>query len=153
LIRHYEKVGEISKEFCVQAAAIAHNSELWHESRRPGLCDYAVTMWGLSELQQISELTDRWPVDIWQGHRFVQIDPGGYIHRHSDGSEKYWNSYHVVLLSNDQAISSMWDKDGTEHTFNLKAGSIYEIDRRCDHSSVNNGDSERLHLLMEVRDA
>jgi hypothetical protein len=150
--RLYEKVGEISKEFCARATDIAHTSEVWHESRRPGLCDYAVTMGGRAELEALSELTDRWPVDIWQGHRFVQIDPGGYIHRHSDGNEAYWNSYHVVLLSNDESISSIFDADGVEHKFNLEVGSIYFIDRICDHASVNNGDSERLHLLMEVHD-
>lgn len=149
--QHYEKVGEFSQEFCVHAAAIAHRSSLWHESNRPGLCIYAVTMEGRDELEQLSELTDRWPVDIWQGHRFVKIDPGGYIHRHADGKEAYWSSYHLVLLTNDQAISSMYDDDG-EHQFNLEVGGIYCIDRTCDHGSINNGGTERLHLLMEVRD-
>lgn len=151
MIEHYKKVGEVSAELCAAAAAIAHNSPLWHSSNRPGLCVYAVTMEGREELEQLAELTDRWPVEIWQGFRFVKIEPEGYIHRHKDGDEHYWNSYHVVLLTNDQAISSMYDDDG-DHHFNLQAGGIYEIDRRYEHSSVNNGDTERLHLLMEVHD-
>jgi hypothetical protein len=150
---YYKKVGEISEEFCSQAAAIAHNSENWQIADRPGLCVYSVTMDGREELEKLTELTDLWPVDLWQGHRFVKIDPGGYLHRHTDGREAYWHSYHIILLTNDQAISSMYDPDGTEHAFNLEACGIYEIDRVCEHGSVNNGDSERLHLLIEVNDA
>ncbi len=152
MVKHYEKVGQISPELCAKAAAIAHNSELWHSCIRPDFCVYAVTMEGREELEQLTELTDLWPADLWQGFRFVKIEPGGYIHRHKDGNEAYWHSYHLVLLTNDEAISFMYDEDG-EHAFNLEAGGIYQIDRTCEHGSVNNGQSERLHLLMEVRDA
>ena len=151
MVLHYEKFGEVSAELCAQAAAIAHKHDDWQIGKRAGRYDYAVTMAGKEDLEQLTELSDIWPVDLWQGFRFVKIEPGGYIHRHKDGNEAYWRSFHVVLRTNDQCISSMYDDDG-EHQFHLEAGSIWEIDRVCEHGSTNSGDTERLHLLMEVND-
>jgi hypothetical protein len=151
--RYYDQIGEVSNEFRAQAIVIARKIEMerWQVSKGANTC-YAATFEGQADLQKLSELTDRWSVDIWQSAFFLKLEPSDFIHRHVDEPHP-WNSYHIVLLTNDDCINSMYDEDGTEHRFNLEPGGIYYVERTTEHGSVNNGDSERLHLLMEVHDA
>jgi aspartyl/asparaginyl beta-hydroxylase (cupin superfamily) len=113
--------------------------------------DYSTSFDGRPALEKEPELTDRWPVDIWQSAFFLRLGPGGNIHKHVDEAHP-WNTYHIVLLNNDQCINRVW-QGARQHDFCLQPGGIYRIDRSIPHESFNNGDSERIHLLMEVRDA
>ncbi len=62
--RYYEKVGEVSSDFVAHAIVISRHCEGWQESRGDNTA-YAATFEGRKELEQLSELTDRWPADIW----------------------------------------------------------------------------------------
>ena len=90
----------------------------------------------------IPELLKRW--DRWHSSFFLLIPPGGMIHKHID-THRVWNTYHVVVQTNDDCISYVEDKP-----FHLEVGGIYSIDRSVEHHSVNNGETDRIHLLAEV---
>lgn len=144
----YAKVGEVSNEFRARAIVLARSVE-WSESKGK-TTDYATSFEGRPALEKEPELFDRWPVDIWKSAFFLKLEPDGYIHKHVDEPHP-WNTYHIVLLSNDKCISRVWQ--GTrQHDFCLQPGGIYLIDRTNPHESLNAGDMQRIHLLMEVRD-
>jgi hypothetical protein len=46
----------------------------------------------------------------------------------------------------------MYFEDGSEEHLHLEPNGIYSVDRSIEHDSVNNGETERIHLLMEVND-
>ena len=144
----YSKAGEVSNEFRARAIVISRSVE-WQESKGP-TTDYSASFDGREALEMESELTDLWPVDIWKSAFFMKLEPGGFVHKHTDEPHP-WNTYHIVLLSNEKCWNRIWQ--GTrEHNFCLKPGGIYRIDRTVPHESVNYGHSERIHLLMEVYD-
>jgi hypothetical protein len=147
---HYEKIGQISIALRKKIMVIARSVN-YQVSKGEGT-DYEASFDGRPALEKLSELTDLWPVDIWQSAFFLKLPPAGFIHRHIDQPHP-WNTYHIVLQTNSKAISSMYDEDGAEHPFQLKTRMIYRVDRSCEHGSVNNGGAERFHLLMEIRDA
>jgi hypothetical protein len=123
---HYEKIGQISIALRKKIMVIARSVN-YQVSKGEGT-DYEASFDGRPALEKLSELTDLWPVDIWQSAFFLK-------------------------QTNSKAISSMYDEDGAEHPFQLKTRMIYRVDRSCEHGSVNNGGAERFHLLMEIRDA
>ena len=90
----------------------------------------------------IPELRQRWP-NIHSAF-LLRIPPGGKVHKHID-ADHVWNTYHIVVYTNDDCISFA---DGKPH--HLEVGGIYSIDRSVEHYSVNDGKTDRVHLLMEV---
>ena len=145
---YYAKIGEVSNEFRARAI-VAARSVTWSIKKGKNT-DYSTSFDGRPALEKEPELTDRWPLDIWKSAFFLRLEPGGKVHKHTD-EDHPWQTYHIVLLSNSDCISRIWQ--GTlQHDFRLQPGGIYRIDRTMPHESVNNGDTERIHLLMEVRD-
>ena len=102
------------------------------------------------ELDQLPVWLEKlWPRDQWYNAFFLNIPPGGHLHRHAD-TKKHFNTYHIPLSTNDQAESWMYDPDPI--LFHLEKGLIYAVNRDVEHESMNRGDSERIHLLMEIDD-
>lgn len=65
------------------------------------------------------------------------IDPGyylGVVHR-----------FHVPIITNDNVKFTI---DNT--VFNMKTGVLYEIDNKLMHGVENLGDSERIHLIIDI---
>lgn len=147
----YVKIGEISQDTRDRALAICRNLVDGWQVSKGETTDYAANMEAHEAIKELSELTDRWPVEQWQSAFFLVITPGGKVHRHTD-SPHPWNTYHIVLLTNPECRNSMYYDDGSEHHFNLQAGAIYRVDRSIEHGSHNNGDEDRIHLLVEVHD-
>lgn len=144
----YFKVGQVSNEFRARAIVTARSVE-WSVNKGKNT-DYSTSFDGRPALEKEPELTDRWRVDIWQSAFFLRLAPGGKVHKHVDEPHP-WNTYHIVLLSNDQCESRVW-QGSYQHTFNLLPGGIYRIDRTNPHESVNDGETERIHLMLEVRE-
>lgn len=146
---YYAKVGEVGEPFLSRAIAIAGNVK-WTPHKGENT-NYDTSFDGQEAFKREPELNERWAVDIWKSAFLLRLEPGGWIHKHSDRGN-LWSTYHIVLLTNDDCINTIWQ--GTlQHDFRLKAGGIYRVDRTNPHESVNNGATERIHLLMEVRDA
>ena len=76
---------------------------------------------------------------------FLKISPGGAVHRHTD-TPREEKTYHIPIYTNPQCKNNMYP--GGE--FHLEVGSIYWVDRLVEHDSVNNGETDRIHLLVEV---
>ena len=79
---------------------------------------------------------------------FLKIPAKGKVHRHTD-TKRTENTYHVPITTNDKCFSYTYNPDTKTH---LKVGKLYSIDRQIEHESVNNGDSDRIHLILETNE-
>lgn len=75
----------------------------------------------------------------------LKIPPSGKVHRHTDTPRKE-RTYHIPLITNDKCISYTYNPNTETH---LKVGFEYEINRQIEHESVNNGETDRIHLIIE----
>lgn len=75
---------------------------------------------------------------------FLCIHPGGHVHRHRD-SVKPYQTYHVPVLTNERSIC--WSDD---KPYVLEVGKIYHVDRTLLHWSTNDGETDRVHLLLAI---
>ena len=79
---------------------------------------------------------------------FLKIAPKGKVHKHVD-NEKPYVTYHIPIMTN----SECWcfsTEDNTTITKHLKLGQQYIAHRTCPHWSCNDGESDRIHLLVPV---
>lgn len=79
---------------------------------------------------------------------FLKIKPGGKVHRHKDNKKDYV-TYHIPIMSNTECwcFSTENNKTVTKH---LKVGKMYIAERTLEHWSCNDGDTDRIHLLVPV---
>jgi hypothetical protein len=90
--------------------------------------------------------------------RLMQLQPGGgELQRHTDQTDKDSGvddgklmRFHIPILTNSKVLFTSWDMRGKEHTVNMAAGEVWYLDTRKPHRAVNNGDSERVHLVVDV---
>lgn len=73
---------------------------------------------------------------------FLRLPPGGYISKHVDAND--CETDHIVMQTN-MACVNYWD-GGEAH---MEQGKRYTVDRGIPHWAVNNGDTDRVHLLVE----
>lgn len=81
---------------------------------------------------------------------FIKMAPGEWVHRHRDppGVIDHFDTDHIVVSTNDKALIC-WEENGyrTQH---LELGKRYRIrDRGVLHWAVNDGNTDRVHLLIE----
>ena len=86
---------------------------------------------------------DYWACVLDGGRMFVKIKPGGKVHLHADSGIKV----HKVLQTNPDAISFV---DGIPYI--LEEGGIYELAASLEHESVNNGETDRIPLVLSRAD-
>lgn len=84
---------------------------------------------------------------------FIKMEPGTHVYRHRDPREVVDNfdTDHIVVSTNDQSFIC-WEDPRTKEAcqVHLKLGHRYRIlDRGVLHWAVNNGDTDRVHLLIE----
>ncbi len=82
---------------------------------------------------------------------FIKMTPGSQVHRHRDppGVVDFYVTDHIVVSTNDRAFIC-WDDDGIDRSVHLDLGKRYRIvDRGVLHWAVNDGDTDRIHLLIE----
>jgi len=82
---------------------------------------------------------------------FIKMAPGSNVYRHRDppGVVDYFYTDHIVCSTNDRAFIC-WDDEGVERSQHLDLGKRYRIvDRSVLHWAVNDGDTDRVHLLIE----
>jgi len=139
VVAMYEKTGTINKKTHDRLKSIA-KAATWKVVKGSGR-DYETSFCDVKDLFE-------W--DNVQSFFFLKIPPGGKVHRHIDTCRP-WSTYHVVVQTNPKAISYFCDDDG-EYQFKGALKGIYKIDRQVEHWSVNDGKSDRIHLLCEVYD-
>lgn len=79
---------------------------------------------------------------------FVCLVPGGEIHRHRDAGDV--KSRHLVISTNPKALN-FWADDEGEHSQHMEQGKTYWVDRSLEHWARNDGDTPRVHLIIETR--
>lgn len=82
---------------------------------------------------------------------FIRMEPGARVHRHRDppGVVDFYDTDHIVLSTNDRAFIC-WEDEAGDHAVHLDHGKRYRIvDRGVMHWAVNDGDTDRIHLLIE----
>jgi hypothetical protein len=82
---------------------------------------------------------------------FIKMTPGSCVHRHRDppGVVDFYDTDHIVCSTNDRAFIC-WEDEAGEHSMHLDMGKRYRIvDRGLMHWAVNEGDTDRIHLLIE----
>ena len=82
---------------------------------------------------------------------------GGELSRHTDQVDPELGvkdgrlmRLHIPLKTNDGVIFSSWDVSGAERKVNMKVGECWYLDIRKPHKAINNGDEERIHLVIDV---
>lgn len=76
----------------------------------------------------------------------LRLQPGAAIHPHVDADDV--ETLHFVLQTNDGA-RNYWVDDSGEHSMHMEQGKVYRVNRKILHWAVNNGETDRVHLLME----
>lgn len=129
----YTQVGIIPKEKITELEELLKNAK-WKIVRGPGI-DFKT-----------------WFVDIEiEGYDieqsfFLCIPPGGRVHRHID-TPRPQKTYHIPVETNLKAKNYMYTPERTG--YHLEVGKIYWVDRSISHDSVNEGETDRIHLLIE----
>jgi aspartyl/asparaginyl beta-hydroxylase (cupin superfamily) len=92
--------------------------------------------------------TDYWVWDVSERFPnksrafFLRLAPGGRVHPHTDTCQTV--TTHYCVESNDRSVMVF---DGEE--IRLKPGEWRAVDRSVEHYSRNDGDTDRIHLLIE----
>ena len=82
---------------------------------------------------------------------FIKMDSNTKIYPHIDDEARdidtaynYCHRIHIPLVTNDKVIFTIGGEDR-----HLKLGEVIEIDNLTEHSVVNNGSTDRIHLLID----
>lgn len=98
--------------------------------------------------------------DIAEPHRIrlMALSPnGGELRRHADLTDTDSGigdgrvaRFHFPLVTNDGVAFTSWDAHGERHTVNMRVGECWYLDTRKPHAAVNDGDTDRIHLVVDV---
>ena len=77
---------------------------------------------------------------------FLKLPPGTAMHKHVDCGD--CETDHVVMQTNAGCLNFWCDDDG-DHSVHMEEGLRYNVDRTVLHWAENNGDTDRVHLLVE----
>ena len=76
----------------------------------------------------------------------ASLPPGCQITPHKDHGEAYARTHRVhVPLQTDPGVRFLVDGED----FHLEAGIIYEVNNLLEHGVVNNGEVDRVHLIVD----
>ena len=89
--------------------------------------------------------------------RFMKLTKGnGELSRHADITDREAGvmpnkvvRLHIPIYTNNGVIFQSWSHEGKKSLVNMKEGSLWYIDVRKPHTAVNNGDQDRVHLVMD----
>ncbi|PHR58337.1 MAG: hypothetical protein COA47_10680 [Robiginitomaculum sp.] len=76
----------------------------------------------------------------------VKLRSGGKITEHQDMNFSLAHSHriHIPVVTNDSVLFNVG-----QETINMKEGEIFEINNRRKHSVVNEGEADRVHLILD----
>tara|TARA_B110000971_G_scaffold192930_1_gene205541 strand:+ start:2719 stop:3438 length:720 start_codon:yes stop_codon:yes gene_type:complete len=83
--------------------------------------------------------------------RFANLSPNSHIKPHIDYDTLYGIRLHIALETNDKCYNGGWDKDGNEIKYHIPAdGSVWLVNPGVRHYAVNDGESDRNHLIISL---
>lgn len=76
----------------------------------------------------------------------VRLRAGGVISKHKDGSASMRRCHriHLPLITNDEVTF-----DVGESSIKMAEGELWEINNRREHAVANNGDRDRIHIILD----
>lgn len=106
---------------------------------------------------QVEELLELLPGSLHRV-RLMKLTPnGGELERHTDQVDPDIGvkngkimRFHFPLITNDDVVFTMWGVDGEPKSVNMKVGECWYLDIRKPHQAINNGDTDRVHLVVDV---
>jgi hypothetical protein len=93
-------------------------------------------------LERIAEAEDA----IMGRAKIVSLPPGNKVYPHVDRGEYYRvrNRYHLILQS-----AGSWMRAGDEEVW-MKTGELWWFDNKAEHEAMNDGDTDRIHLIFDL---
>jgi len=90
--------------------------------------------------------------------RFMSLKPkNGELRRHTDLvdpdqgiADGKLARIHFPIVTNDKVEFQNWDWDGNGEPINMKVGEAWYLDVRKPHRAVNNGNTLRIHMVVDV---
>lgn len=78
----------------------------------------------------------------------TRVKPGFFIQLHTDmvGMEKYYDRFHIVVNANKHCFFTCG-----EETTVMQPGEVWWFDHTKPHSISNDGDSDRIHLIVDIK--
>lgn len=78
----------------------------------------------------------------------TRLAPGRAIAPHVDGGSHaaYYDRFHLVLQSNEKCLFRAGDE-----AVQMQAGEVWWFDNSQEHQVINQGSSDRIHLIMDAR--
>lgn len=89
--------------------------------------------------------------------RFMRLTKGkGELARHADITDKEAGiqkgkvvRLHIPIYTNPKVIFNSWTHKGERTVLNMSEGSLWYLDVRKPHTAVNQGDEDRIHLVID----
>lgn len=89
--------------------------------------------------------------------RFMKLAPGGgELTRHADTNpdagvaDGRRSRLHIPIVTNPGVIFTQWNSRGAKVQKNFPEGALCYLDQRQPHQALNGGETERIHLVMDV---
>ncbi len=140
----YTAIGEVSKSTVTELRELLNDTKWEHHVNESTDHQASACM---DQLQDIDEITNRWPVDTWHQALFLRLGPSGRLYRHSDTGF----GFHIPIETNDDVVSLAFENDAPKE-YRLEVGKIYHTDRTIEHESFNRGTTNRTHLIMLLKE-
>lgn len=91
--------------------------------------------------------------------RLMKLAPaGGELQRHTDQVDKETGTragqfmrIHIPVATNDRVLFTTWNIHGDLEVTNMRVGEAWYLDTRKPHRAINGGDSDRVHLVIDVQ--
>jgi hypothetical protein len=139
-----EKPAEMNKKWKAE-----HQADLANEPRDTPLRE---------QLAAVEPLLQALPCRAFERIRLMRLAPGGgELTRHADITDAQAGAapgrivrIHIPLISNPEVVFHGWDLEGRKHRLVMEPGRAYYLDQRKPHTAVNNGETERIHLVADV---
>jgi len=141
----YTEIGEVSETTIAELKTILDGVPRWEE-HISDVTDHQAAIC-LEPCKAVAGLTEFWPADTWQQLLFLRLGPGGKLYRHADDGF----GFHIPVETNDGAVSVTYP-NGNRYEQHLEVGNIYSVDRSIEHESFNDGDSNRTHLIILLKE-
>lgn len=140
----YTKIAKLTKS---SISKLLKQAEEWDWAHKyDSTTDYwSVSNLDLRDLELVPQLSKIWDRSRWARALAVKLEPEGYLHPHAHAGDTKLTKNHIVLATNDDCMSSNGEKE--EH---LDLGGVYWMRPQLKHESFNRGDTDRIHLIMEI---
>jgi len=108
-------------------------------------------------LPQVEEILKLLPGKLHRIRLMKLVPNGGELERHTDQVDSDSGvqngkimRFHFPIITNDDVVFTMWGVDGNPKSANMRVGECWFLDIRKPHQAINNGDSDRIHLVVDV---